>query len=243
MTFAAAPSDLTRTTPSIYPAGGGISKAETLNRRCKTVRSTLSFYKERKLISDEELIAQFKEGDLTAFDLLVERYQQQAYRIAYQIVSHREDAKDLSQQAFLRIYEGVGAFRGASRFYTWFYRILVNLCLDHLRRRSLLNRFFRFFPANDPDKEDSEESIHGEIQEKPDWGNPERCLVDKEFRLALQKALAMLSPQQRAVFLFRNNHDLSIQEIGEILGTSEGTVKTHLFRAVRLLRKKLSDFK
>ena len=243
MTFAGTPSDLTTTTPSLYSAGKRIFTTGPFNHRCHTVPFTFSFYKERKLISDEELIAQFKAGDLTAFDFLVERYQQQAYGIAYQMVGHHEDAKDLSQQAFLRIYEGVSSFRGISRFYTWFYRILVNLCLDHLRRRSLLNRFFRFSTAYDPEKEDSEERIYGEAQERPDSGNPEQCLADKEFRLALQKALATLSPQQRAVFLFRNNHDLSIQEIGEILGTSEGTVKTHLFRAVRSLREKLSDFK
>jgi len=243
MTFFVAPADLTRDAPSVYSAESGIFQRAPLNGGDPSRSLMFSFHKERKLISDEELITRLKEGDLAAFDLLVERYQEQAYGIAYQMVGHREDAKDLSQQAFLRIYEGVGAFRGASRFYTWFYRILTNLCLDHLRRRSFLNRFFRFLPANHPEAEDFEQGFYEGAEEKPDWGNPERSLADKEFRLALKEALAALSPQQRAVFLFRNNHDLSMQEIAEILGTSEGTVKTHLFRAIRALREKLSDFK
>ncbi|MBI3805492.1 MAG: sigma-70 family RNA polymerase sigma factor [Nitrospirae bacterium] len=194
------------------------------------------------MISDEDLIIRLKGGDSAAFDLLVERYQRQAYGIAYQMVGHQEDARDLSQEAFIRIYEGIDSFRGASRFYTWFYRILVNLCLDHLRRRSLRNRFFRFFSGKETDDGGAEDALP-EVAEERGFGNPERGLVDKEFRLALRAALTTLSPQQRAVFLLRNNHDLLTSEIAEILGTSEGTVKTHLFRAVRMLRERLSDFK
>jgi|SRR5579884_43995 len=223
---------LTRKTPSVYPAGGDLFRFPVL---------APSLWKERKLDSDEALMLRLKEGDLAAFDLLVERYQQQAYGIAYQMVGHHEDAKDLSQETFIRIYEGASSFRGESRFYTWFYRILVNLCLDHLRRRSFRNRFFDFFSRN-TEEEEGPDPIQG-LQEERDFGNPERGLADKQFRAALGKALAALSPQQRAVFLLRNNHDLSMQEIAEILRTSEGTVKTHLFRAIRTLREKLSDFK
>lgn len=229
MVLLAAPSELTEAVSSVYSGG-----RDTLIRPVP--------WKERELVSDEELMIRLKEGDSAAFDLLVERYQQQAYGIAYQMVGHPEDARDLSQEAFLRIYESAQSFRGTSRFYTWFYRILVNLSLDHLRRRSLRNRLFHFFWDNSPEEDDPPDPIQ-KIREQHDWGNPERGAADVQFRRALRRALAELSPQQRAVFLLRNNHDLSLQEIAEILRTSEGTVKTHLFRAIRSLRQRLSDFK
>ena len=85
--------------------------------------------------SDEALCRRVAQRDDRAFDLLVERYQQRAYRLAWSILRDAEEARDLSQEAFLRLYEAAGSFRGTARFSTWFYRILVNLCLDARRRR------------------------------------------------------------------------------------------------------------
>jgi RNA polymerase sigma-70 factor (ECF subfamily) len=185
-------------------------------------------------------MARLIQGETAVFDLLVERYQQRAYGIAYQMVGHSEDARDLSQEAFIRVYEGAASFRGESRFYTWFYRILVNLCLDHLRRQSFRGKILGFFSGGRTEEE--EERGEARLEEERGWADPDRNLADREFRRALQGALEELSPKQRAVFLLRNNHELSIQEIAAVLKTSEGTVKTHLFRAIRSLRERLSVF-
>ena len=192
------------------------------------------------LNSDEALMARLIQGETAALDLLVERYQQRAYGIAYQMVGHSEDARDISQEAFIRVYEGAASFRGESRFYTWFYRILVNLCLDHLRRQSFRSKILGFFSGGGTQEE--EEPMEARLEEERGWADPDRNLADREFRRALQGALRDLSPQQRAAFLLRNNHELSIPEIAAVLKTSEGTVKTHLFRAVRSLRERLSVF-
>ena len=191
-------------------------------------------------------MARLREGDSSAFDHLVDRYQQRAYGIAYQMVGSVPDAEDLSQEAFIRVYQGAGSFRGESRFFTWFYRILVNLCLDHLRQKSLRGRFV--FPFSwlfsDWESGDTSPAQGSEewVKEERGWADPERVSSDNQFRRALAQALPELSPQQRAVFILRNNHELSTEQIAAILKTSQGTVKTHLFRAIRRLRERLAMF-
>jgi len=198
------------------------------------------------LVSDEALLAQFKEGDQTAFGQLVERYQQRAYGITYQMLGSLQDAEDISQEGFIRVYLGAESFRGDSKFYTWFYRILVNLCLDFLRQKSVRGRtvlpFWGWFSKKDPGESQPEEGVAERVHEERGWADPERTLSNERLRRDLFKALSELSPKQRAVFILRNNHDLSTQEIAAILKTSEGTVKTHLFRAIRALRARLSSY-
>src|SRR5262249_31645180 len=111
-------------------------------------------------LSDEALCQRVAQRDNDAFDMLVERYQQRAYRLAWSILRDAEEARDLSQDAFIRLYETAGSFRGKSRFSTWFYRILVNLCLDARRRRRGW-----YFSASSVERDDG--TVESVVEQQP----------------------------------------------------------------------------
>jgi RNA polymerase sigma-70 factor (ECF subfamily) len=178
-------------------------------------------------ISDEALCQRTAERDEAAFDLLVARYQGRAYRLAWSILRDVEDARDVSQETFVRVYESAGRFRGDSRFSTWFYRILVNRCLDHRRR----HRWWRERVAT--------EDAGGPLLERQPGpaddagGNVER----EEMTRRLWHAVEQLSPRQRAAVLLQVQEELPTSEIAAVLECSEATVRVHLHRAVAALRK------
>ncbi len=176
--------------------------------------------------SDEALCQRVAAGEERAFDQLVERYQARAYRTAWLILRNAEDARDLSQEAFVRLYQSAGRFRGESRFSTWFHRILVNLCLDHRRKW----RLWRL-------RADLDE---GAIERIPaEQANPVDTLGRDETVRALWAAVARLPPRPRAVVVLMAQEGLETREIAAILDTSESTVRVHLHRAVRALREAL----
>jgi len=175
--------------------------------------------------SDEALCERVAAGDERAFDLLVERYQARAYRTAWLILRDAEDARDLSQEAFVRLYRSAGRFRGEARFSTWFHRILVNLCLDHRRKWRLWRRALG-----------SDEQIE-RLPAEP--ASPTDRLGREQAAKALWDAVARLAPRQRAVIVLTVQEGLDTREIAAVLGTSEATVRVHLHRAVTALRKTL----
>lgn len=182
---------------------------------------------------DEELVASARRGDRRAFEELVERHQQRAYHIAFDFARDREDAKDLSQEAFLKAFTNLKNFDGRSSFYTWFYRILVNLCLDYKRRRKRA--------PTDP----FDETVENELEpshrpEKP--RSPDQQVWARQLSLRVSQALDDLPARQRTAFVLKNHQGLSIKEIAELMETAEGTVKVHLHRAVTALRQSLADF-
>ncbi len=182
---------------------------------------------------DENLVALARNGDHKAFEELVERHKQKAYRIAFDFARDREEAKDLSQEAFLRAYTHLGNFDGRSGFYTWFYRILVNVCLDYKRRKK------RTFA------EEFNEAVESQVEpsyvsQKPP--SPDQQVLAGQLSRKVGAALESLPPKQRTAFILRNNQGLSIKEIAEMMQTAEGTVKVHLHRAVTALRQSLAEF-
>jgi RNA polymerase sigma-70 factor (ECF subfamily) len=196
----------------------------------------IKYFKDRSPLvkaGDEELVALAQKGDRKAFEELVERHKQKAYRIAFDFARDREEAKDLSQEAFLKAFTYLKNFDGRSAFYTWFYRILVNVCLDYKRRRQRA-------PSESFD-EVSESSI--------DRSHPAAAQVSLDQQVIAGQisrkvgvALQALPPKQRAAFILRNHQGLSIREIAETMETAEGTVKVHLHRAVMALRQSLAEF-
>ncbi len=178
-------------------------------------------------ISDEALCARAGAGDERAFDLLVERYQARAYRTAWLILRNADDARDISQEAFVRLYESARRFRGEARFSTWFHRILVNLCLDHRRKW----RVWRL--RNEPDEE--VEALPAEAVDPVDSLDREQALK------LLWDAVERLAPRQRAAVVLMVQEGLATREVAEVLGMSEATVRVHLHRAVGALRKLISD--
>ena len=186
---------------------------------------------ERGDISDEALCARVAARDEGAFDQLVERYQARAYRLAWSLLRDAEDARDLSQEAFLRVYQSAGRFRGDARFSTWFYRILVNLCLDHRRRR----RWWQRTVAHDRD-EDEVALVERQPAREPD---PGQRATEEQTMTRLWAAVQQLSPQQRAAVMLSVQEQLTTSEIAAVLQCSEPTVRVHLHRAVRALRRTL----
>jgi RNA polymerase sigma-70 factor (ECF subfamily) len=183
--------------------------------------------------TDEELVKLARAGDVSAFESLAQRHQQKAYHIAFGFTRDREEAKDLSQDAFLKAFMSLKNFDGRSGFYTWFYRILVNVCLDHKRRRS------RHV------SEEFNEAVENQVE--PSHPSASSMTPDKEAmatQLSRKVGLALeaLPPKQRTAFILKNHRGLSVKEIADVMETAEGTVKVHLHRAVKALRNNLAEF-
>ena len=173
------------------------------------------------------------ERDEGAFETLVERHQQRAYRLAWSILGDREEAKDLSQEAFLRLYEKAGSFDGRAKFSTWFHRLLVNLCLDRRRQsQSWLRRLFR--------PEGSDDATEILEQQPAPMDDPATTVGRKQMMSKLWKAADRLSAQQRAALVLQIEEDLPTSEIASVLRCSEATVRVHLHRAVSTLRTLLA---
>jgi RNA polymerase sigma-70 factor (ECF subfamily) len=175
--------------------------------------------------SDQQLVHDTRNGDQTAFRALVERHQRKAFAVALGIVRDHDDALDICQEAFLRVYRGLDNFDGDSRFFTWLYRILHNLAIDHLRRR-------RFHTISLDDDENVMPIADSSVD-----GDPERNLSRQRLVASLDEGLAALSPVQRAVLMLREVQGLSYKEIAQSVGCSIGTVMSRLFHARKKLLK------
>ena len=182
---------------------------------------------------DEELVLSARRGDRRAFEELVEHHEKKAYHIAFDFTRDREAAKDLSQEAFLKAFINLKNFDGRSSFYTWFYRILVNLCLDYKRRQKRV-------PADEFDEtmQNQVEPAHQIDQPRA----PDQQVLARQIALRVGEALDLLPARQRTAFVLKNHQGLSIREIAELMETAEGTVKVHLHRAVTALRQRLAEF-
>jgi RNA polymerase sigma-70 factor (ECF subfamily) len=180
--------------------------------------------------SDETLCEQVAARDDRAFDLLVARYQERAYRIAWSIVRNADDARDVSQEAFIRLHRQAGRFERRARFSTWFYRILVNLALDHRRRHRWWHRALGDAGADTADQPPVLERIPAP-DPKPDDDATRRQMMQR-----LWSHVDRLSPQQRTAILLQLE-GLSTSEIAGALDCAEATVRVHLHRALGALRK------
>jgi RNA polymerase sigma-70 factor (ECF subfamily) len=171
---------------------------------------------------DQELIVRFREGEESAFNELVRKYQKQVYHVIYNLVNSHDETLDLSQDVFIRAYTGLQNFRGESNFFTWLYRIAVNLSLNALKKRKLRQMF-------------SLENIGFSIRAKDP--TPDQKAEKEEIVGLLEKAIAKLPPKQKMVFTLRYSQQLSHAEIAEILGRDVGTIKSTYHLALRKLQK------
>jgi RNA polymerase sigma-70 factor (ECF subfamily) len=188
---------------------------------------------------DRALIERAQGGDREAFEALVHRYDREVLRIALNILHKTEDARDVYQEAFLKIYKNLPRFRFECSFYTWMYRVVTNVCLDHLRRRS-----------SRPEDQAPEYpmNMNGDVpsadffdrqQDMDAASDPERRLRGLEISRRISSALELLTPRERMVFEMKHYQGLKLRAIGDALGTTEETVKNSLFRATRKLRAQL----
>jgi RNA polymerase sigma-70 factor (ECF subfamily) len=179
------------------------------------------------LMDDAQLIPLAAKGDRAAFQVLVERHRMLVYRVAYQYAGNHHDADDIAQEVFLKVFRSLDRFRQDSQFTSWLYRIALNACVDHSRRRN---------PA-DP-TEDSAELLIASPATDPD---PEVRAYGCELGDVVRAAVDRLPPRQRLIFTMRHFEDLKLIEIAKALGLAEGTVKRQLHAAVHRLRRLLRD--
>ncbi len=183
---------------------------------------------------DAELLRAVIGGDATAYRGLVEKYQGRVYGMVYGMLRNREDALDVTQDAFVKAYNKLDAFRLESSFYTWLYRIAMNLAIDLLRKRKRrgTTSFDEQIAARDED---------GGISEMHHGDSPRKALERKQLYQRIMDAMEKLPEDQREVVLLREVEGLSYKEISEVMEIPEGTVMSRLFYARKKLQKLLAD--
>lgn len=190
-------------------------------------------------MEEGRLVTLAKSGDATAMEELIRRHQNKAFSVAFYLCSgETQEAEDLVQEAFLRAFKNLKHFRGNSSFYTWFYRILVNACLDSRRRR---NRWQRILSPWVPWKR-REDQVELEAEDVEGHHDPVKELSNRQLSQDVERAMRALPEKQRVAFQLKVLHDMSIAEIAEVMGAAEGTVKSHLFRATHALRIALKSW-
>ncbi|HUE53179.1 MAG TPA: sigma-70 family RNA polymerase sigma factor [Terriglobales bacterium] len=190
-------------------------------------------------IDDTLLVREAQRGNRAAFEELVRHYDQAVLRLAMHLTGSELEAQDIYQDAFLKAYKSVGNFRFECSFYTWIYRIVTNLCLDHLRKRHVRKE-------DAPVAVDADGEAYDVLEQVPDaraGANPERDLMRRELGRRINRALERLTPRERMVFELKHYHGLKLRTVGEILNTTEETAKNTLFRATQKLRGALVDMR
>jgi len=186
---------------------------------------------------DLELVKRCQKGDESAFNELVQRYQRKIFTVALGMVKNPDDAMDLTQEAFVKVYRYLGNFQGTSSFYTWLYRIVVNLCIDYIRK------------AGKHGHDEFDEKTHAKSENQQqgvlssDLGlNPSKTLGRKELAMVMQLAIAELPPYHRAVILMREVEGMSYVDMAEALQVSKGTVMSRLHHARQKLQRSLEPY-
>jgi len=195
---------------------------------------------EEPMDTDSELVQRANNGDRVAIDELFRRHYQRAYALTYTLCSgDSEEAKDALQEAFIKAFRNLKRFNESATFYTWFFRIVVNTCIDRRRKYNRWKRLFSFWPSSHSNDGSGGELI--EVQDSAIDTDPHHELESKELGRRIQNAIMALPKNQRIAFYLKAIEAMRIKEIAKIMGLAEGTVKTHLFRAIHSLQKSLTD--
>jgi len=187
-------------------------------------------------MDNTQLIRAAQQGDAAAFEQLVYQYDRAVLRVAVHLTGSTEDGQDIYQEAFLRAYLKLPRFRFECSFYTWIYRIVTNLCIDHLRKKRLRHQYSTTLSS--PDRE--EYDIANQVPDERPVASPERSFEVHVYRKHIIRGLDKLSPRERTVFELRHYHGMQLKTVAGILKTTEGTVRNTLFRATHKLRAQLA---
>ena len=186
---------------------------------------------------DFALIRSAQQGDQLAFEQLVRAHDQSVLKLAMNLLRSNEDSADIYQEAFLRVHKNLHSFRFDCSFHTWLYRIVTNLCLDHLRKRKVRKEEAAVVQTADG----TLDRLDTLVEERAD-SNPQRKLLSGELREKIQQVLGELTPRERMVFEMRHYQGMRLRAIGEVLGTTEEAAKNCLFRATQKMRSGLGAF-
>ncbi len=185
-------------------------------------------------MSDINIIKEILQGDKNQFKFLIEKYQNQVFRICMGYVHCTDDANDLTQETFIQAYQKLHQFQSKAAFSTWLYRIAVNICLNHLRKKkgNIIDRI-----------EGALDALTSKTQMlMPEGQNPEEILISSEHTEFIDKAIEKLSDKQKTAFVLSKYEELSQKEISEIMQISEGAVESLLQRAKANLQKRISHY-
>lgn len=188
---------------------------------------------------DLTLVKRVKTGDQRAFKLLVERYQRKIYAVALGMVKDKEEALDISQEAFVKVYKYLDHFKGDSSFYTWLYRITVNICIDALRKKQALRG--EQVELDEAVKMDLAEANIGALGSRLGT-NPQKSALRKELAEKIQQALETVPEKHRAILLLREVEGMSYEDLSRTLQIPKGTVMSRLFHARTKVQKILSEY-
>ncbi|MCG8558067.1 MAG: sigma-70 family RNA polymerase sigma factor [Proteobacteria bacterium] len=184
--------------------------------------------------ADAELVRRIQQGDRMAFRVLFDRYHRRAFAVAVGVVKNQEDAMDVVQDAFVKVHKHIGRFQGSSSFYTWLYRIVMNLGIDHLRRGKNISKV-----ALD---ERVGAAAAGPLLSGPADGSPTRTVARRELTQQIQTALQSLPTHHRAVLVLREIEGLSYEQMAEVLEVPKGTIMSRLFHARRKMQAALGPY-
>jgi RNA polymerase sigma-70 factor (ECF subfamily) len=206
--------------------------SSTLNLRASDA-SNAKQARIREAEEDRGLIAKAQQGDTVAFRKLVERHQRRAFAIALSLVRDENDARELVQDAFLRVFKGLNSFQGGSSFFTWLYRIITNLSIDLIRKPG------RQLVDIDESRFESDESQEADfpLLSRVDGSDPADVVRRREIAGRLQAALEALPPYHRGVIVMREIEGLSYEEMAQAMGVSKGTIMSRLFHARQSCRR------
>jgi len=179
-------------------------------------------------LSSHEIIIKAMAGDVAAFRKVVEQHQSFAYAVAFRFTGHEEEAEDIVQEAFVRLWKNLKTYRQEVKLTTWLYRIIANLCLDFLKSR------------RGKEKRNREDLSKGYVI--ADHSTPEHEYQQTELMIAIHLAAEELTPKQKAVFILRDLEGLSVEEVTGILSMTAGNVKSNLFHARQKMADKLKSF-
>ncbi len=188
------------------------------------------------MLSDAEIIEAVLRGDVERYAELVNRYQQAAWKVAYSFVGNFEDAKDISQNGFVKAYQHLGQFRGRSQFSTWFYRIIVNECKDFFKRKSRQPKSVAPVASSDSEND----PVVFEVEDPR--GDPRDVSANHELAKRLAHAIEGLGMKQRTAFVLHHLDGMSLEEVARVMGCRVGTVKAHISRAAEHLRRTLGPY-
>ncbi|MGB2768539.1 MAG: RNA polymerase sigma factor [Candidatus Zixiibacteriota bacterium] len=186
--------------------------------------------KEEQMDEDQELILQLKKGKMKAFRKLVEKYKKPAFFIALGLVGNREDAYDLSQEAFIRVYTNLGKLNPEHGFFSWFYTVLVNLCKNHLRSREIRGRYIKSV--------DNDTEISSQVNPVP---GPEVLAERNERSLRLWEEISKLPHEFKEIIMLKHFQGYSYREISRMLNIPMGSVMSRLYYARKKLKDNLKD--
>ncbi len=188
-------------------------------------------------MDEAELIRAAQQGDQDAFERLVRSYDQSVLRLAHRLLRSPEDALDVYQEAFLRVFKNLNQFRFDCSFQTWLYRIVTNLCLDAMRKKKVRKEESSVVETAEGPRDRMEV-----VEDAYAGANPQRQLLSSELKGKIKATLAELTPRERMVFEMRHYEGMRLRAIGEVLGTTEEAAKNCLFRATQKMRVALGEF-